>query len=54
MKIRNVSGEDRIVPELYRTVAADEVVEVPDARAEGYTCQPHIWAAESAPAKKEK
>ncbi len=48
MKIRNVSGEPLAVPELrWRTVAADEVVDVPDGRADGYLCQSGTWAAES-------
>lgn len=51
MKIRNVSGEPLAVPELnWRTVQPDEVVDVPDARADAYTCQPSTWASEgSAP-----
>ena len=48
MKIRNVSGEALAVPELrWRQVAADEVIDVPDERADGYLCQPQTWASES-------
>ena len=54
MKVRNISGIDLLVPELNRVVPADAVVEVPDARADGYTSQSATWAAESAPTKKEK
>lgn len=46
MKVRNVSGERLAVPELNRVVDVDEVVEVPDERADGYISQPH-WRAES-------
>lgn len=45
-KVRNVSGEARIVAELNRIVDIDEVVEVPDDRLEGYTSQPNTWRAE--------
>ncbi len=51
MKIRNISGEDLAVPSLMRVVEADAVIDVPDADAAGFTCQPATWAAES---KKEK
>jgi len=47
MKIRNISGEKRYVPELFRDVDADEIVTVPDSRADAYLCQPHTWAAEA-------
>jgi hypothetical protein len=44
-KIRNVSGEARHVPELnWKAVSADEVVDVPDDRADAYTCQTTTWA----------
>jgi hypothetical protein len=42
--VRNVSGEARHVAELnYRLIGPDEVVEVPDDRLEGYTCQESTW-----------
>lgn len=48
VKIRNVSGEPRHVAELnYRLIDVDEVFDVPAERAEAYTCQSAIWAAES-------
>ena len=47
-KVRNISGEPLIVPELDRVVVVDEVVDVPDERVEAFTCQPKTWAAESA------
>lgn len=46
-KIRNISGRDLIVPELGRTVTADEVVTVPDDRVEAYTAQESTWATET-------
>jgi hypothetical protein len=50
-KIRNVSGEDLIVPVLgSRTVADDAVVEVPDALFDSFVCQPALWAAVTEPA----
>lgn len=49
-KIKNVSGEDRLVPSLGgRLVLADAVVEVPVADVYAYTCQESNWA----PASKE-
>lgn len=45
MKIRNVSGEDRYIPSLYREVKADTIFEVPDAQAAGLISQPNFWAA---------
>lgn len=36
MKFRNPYGEDRVVPALNRIVQADEVVDVPDALADGF------------------
>ena len=42
-KIRNVSGEDRVVPWLgHRVVVVDEVVSVPDA--DPYISQESTWA----------
>jgi hypothetical protein len=49
-KIRNVSGEDLIVPVLDRIVADDAVVEVPDALFDSFVCQPALWAAVTDPA----
>ena len=44
-KIKNVSGEDRLVPGLGgRLVLAGAVVEVPDEDALAYTCQETNWA----------
>lgn len=48
MKLRNVSGEARMVPELgWRLVEPDEVIDVTDDRAPAYTCQTATWAAET-------
>lgn len=45
VKIKNVSGDDRIVPSLgHRLVISGQVVEVPDEDAEAYLCQTTIWA----------
>lgn len=47
-KIKNVSGEDLLVPGLGdRLVIAGAVVEVPDEAAESYTCQASTWKAVS-------
>jgi hypothetical protein len=53
-KVRNVSPEALIVPELRgRVVAPDEVVDVPDDRVDAYTYQDRTWAlVEAAPKKK--
>ena len=46
MKIKNVSGEDRIVPALGdRLVLAGQVIDVPDKTVEGFTCQTTTWQA---------
>lgn len=43
-KVRYVGDVPVSVPELGgRTVQPDEVVEVPDARYDGYVCQPPNW-----------
>jgi hypothetical protein len=43
-KIRNVSGEDLVVPWLgHRVVKADETVDVPDKDYDAYVCQPDTW-----------
>lgn len=54
MKIRNVSGEDRYVPSLYREVKADTVFDVPTDQAPGLLSQPHFWAEVSTPKKKDE
>lgn len=54
-KVRYIGPTTVTVPELFRTVEPDEVVEVPDARYDGYVCQPVNWEPveepKSAPAK---
>jgi hypothetical protein len=53
-RIRNISGEDRIVPWLGgRLVIDGAVVEVPDEDFEAYTCQESTWAPVSAPVVKD-
>lgn len=42
-RVRFIGPEPVTVPELGREVQPDEVVEVPDARFEGYVCQPGTW-----------
>ncbi|MGW6652485.1 hypothetical protein AMK23_26325 [Streptomyces sp. CB02130] len=43
-RVRYIGAEPVTVPELGdRTVQPDEIVEVPDARFEGYVCQPSAW-----------
>ncbi|MFF2226287.1 hypothetical protein ACFVV7_23565 [Streptomyces globisporus] len=42
-RVRYIGAEPVTVPELGRTVQPDEIVEVPDARFEGYVCQPTAW-----------
>lgn len=42
-RVRYVGPEPVTVPELGRLVEPDEIVEVPDARFEGYVCQPGTW-----------
>lgn len=42
-RVRYVGPEPVTVPELDRVVEPDEIVEVPDARFEGYVCQPGTW-----------
>ena len=52
-RIKNVSGEDLIVPGLDgRLVLAGQIVDVPDDDADAYTCQTVNWAP--APVVKEK
>ena len=43
MKVKNVSGEDRIVKD--RLVLAGAVLEVPDEDVKSYTCQKSNWQA---------
>lgn len=54
MKVRNISGEDRFIPDANCVVEADSVVDLPDAIARGLEAQTGLWAIESAPIKKEK
>jgi hypothetical protein len=49
-KIRNKSGEERVVPG-YGLVGVDEVFEVPDGSVKGFTCQ-DIWERVDKPATK--
>lgn len=42
-RVRFIGPEQVTVPELGRAVEPDEVVEVPDARFDGYVCQPSTW-----------
>lgn len=52
-KIKNVSGEDLLVPVLGgRLVVAGAVVEVPDELVESFTCQKPNWAAADKAANK--
>lgn len=56
-RVRYIGPMPVTVPELgQRTVQPDEVVEVPDARYDGYVCQPTNWEGveepkESAPVR---
>ncbi|MEU3293020.1 hypothetical protein ABZ722_11730 [Streptomyces longwoodensis] len=50
-RVRYLGPEPVTVPELGRAVEPDEVVEVPDARFEGYVCQPLAWEAVEEPAE---
>lgn len=51
-KIKNVSGEDRIVPHLGgRLVLAGAVVEVPAEDVYAYTCQTPNWEPANAAAQ---
>lgn len=53
-RVRYVGPEPVTVPELSsRTIQPDEVVEVPDARFDGYVCQPAAWEGVEEP-KSEK
>ena len=49
-RVRFIGPEPVTVPELGdREVQPDEVVEVPDARFEGYVCQPTNWESVEEP-----
>lgn len=51
-KVKNISGDDRTVPELGGLlVLAGQVVEVPDERLEGYIGQTAVWARADKAAK---
>lgn len=49
-RVRYIGAEPVTVPELGdRSVEPDQVVEVPDARFEGYVCQPGTWESVQEP-----
>lgn len=44
-KVKNISEEPRIVPELGGLLVLEgQEIDVPDERADGYVCQTEIWA----------
>ncbi|AEM87087.1 hypothetical protein [Streptomyces violaceusniger] len=52
-RVRFIGPEPVTVPELGdRLVQPDEVIEVPDARHEGYVCQPTNWESVEEPGAK--
>lgn len=52
-KIKNVSGEDRLVPWLGgRLVLDGQVVDVPDRDVPAYCCQTETWSPADAATKK--
>lgn len=55
-QVRNKKGIALYVPELNRTVEADQVVEIPDDRLEAFASQTETWSDETvaAPEKKAK
>ncbi|CBG71870.1 hypothetical protein SCAB_48191 [Streptomyces scabiei 87.22] len=53
-RVRYLGPEQVTVPELGRTVEPDEIVEVPDARFEGYACQPSNWEVVEEPGATKK
>ena len=53
-RVRYLGPEQVNVPELGRTVEPDEIVEVPDARFEGYACQPANWEVVEEPGSAKK
>lgn len=49
-RVRYIGAEPVTVPELgSRTIHPDELVEVPDARYDGYVCQASVWKAVDEP-----
>ncbi|MEU0393811.1 hypothetical protein ABZ208_13710 [Streptomyces sp. NPDC006208] len=49
-RVRLIGPEPVTVPELGdRVIQPDEVVEVPDARFDGYVCQPGTWQSVEEP-----
>ncbi|MFF5784186.1 hypothetical protein ACFY8P_04355 [Streptomyces sp. NPDC012693] len=51
-RVRFIGREPVTVPELNsRVVQPDQVVEVPDARFEGYVCQTTMWEPVEEPAE---
>lgn len=49
-RVRFIGREPVTVPELGdREIQPDEVVEVPDARFDGYVCQPGAWESVEEP-----
>lgn len=49
-RVRYIGAEPVTVPELGdRRIEPDEMVEVPDARFDGYVCQPGTWEAVEEP-----
>ncbi|MGW2837307.1 hypothetical protein ACWCWD_06300 [Streptomyces sp. NPDC001493] len=49
-RVRYIGAEPVTVPELgSRTIHPDELVEVPDARYDGYVCQTATWEAVEEP-----
>ncbi|MFF5001701.1 hypothetical protein ACFY3G_02640 [Streptomyces phaeochromogenes] len=54
-RVRLIGPEPVTVPELGgRRVEPDEVVEVPDDRFEGYSCQPGTWESVEEPKEEPK
>ncbi|MFE7360661.1 hypothetical protein [[Kitasatospora] papulosa] len=49
-RVRYIGAEPVTVPELGdRRIEPDEMVEVPDARFDGYVCQPGTWESVEEP-----
>lgn len=49
-RVRYIGPEPVTVPELGdRVIEPDQVVEVPDARFDGYVCQPGTWESVEEP-----
>jgi hypothetical protein len=54
-RVRFIGPEPVTVPELGdREIQPDQVVEVPDARFDGYVCQPGTWEAVEEPGAAKK